>query len=281
MRAVYVLASCLVLCAGCQVSDGERAVAAAELSASRCSVSALEVACAHESLILDGRPILFATPPGNAPAGGWPVALIFQGTGFGPPTMWHWTILDPVGTILGGRNQVLLVKALLDAGFAVITPSGDLGALVWDTNLPPWDIDWSDAPDNRFMQDLFGASDGGAFGPLSCTRWFATGVSSGGYMTSRMAVSYRGRFRALAIESASYATCSGPLCIIPSLPADHPPTLFLHGALDVIVPVVTALAYEARLHAMNVPTEIVIDPLFAHGWIPAAPTQVVSWFQTY
>jgi hypothetical protein len=282
MRGPCAFASCLALFVGCQpVPDGERAIATASASASRCTVGTIDVSCTHESITLDGRAVLFATPLGNAPADGWPVALIFQGTGFGPPTMWHWSILDPVGTILGGRNQVLLVKNLLDNGFAVITPAADLGGFAWDTNLPPFDFDWSIAPDNHFLEDLFTAGDGGAFGALSSTRWYATGVSSGGYMTSRMAVSYQGRFRALAIESASYATCSGPLCLIPSLPANHPPTLFLHGALDVIVPVVTALAYEARLSAMNVPTKIVIDPLFAHGWIPAAPTEVVAWFQAH
>jgi hypothetical protein len=281
MRAWSALGSCIALVLGCQSPDGERAVAAADLAGSRCTVADAVVDCAHETLVLDGRPILFATPLGSAPVGGWPLALVFQGTGFGPPTMWHWSILDPVGTILGGRTQVLLVERLLDAGFTVITPSADLGALFWDTNVPPWDFAWSAAPDHRVLEDLFGAIDGGAFGPSSHTRWYATGVSSGGYMTSRMAVSYRGRFRALAIESASYATCSGPLCIIPSLPADHPPTLFLHGALDAIVPVTTALAYETRLAAMSVPTGIVIDPLFAHGWIPAAPEEVLAWFESH
>jgi hypothetical protein len=282
MPGPCAFASCLALLAGCQPSpDGERAIATASAAASRCIVGTTDVSCSHEALLLDGRAVPFATPLGNAPAGGWPLALIFQGTGFGPATMWHWTILDPVGDILGGRNQVLLVKSLLDSGFAVITPSADLDAFVWDTNIPPFDIAWTGSPDDRFLRDLFAAIDGGAFGTLSSTRWYATGVSSGGYMTSRMAVSYAGRFRALAIESASYATCSGPLCLIPALPANHPPTLFLHGALDVIVPVVTALAYEARLRAMHVPTNIVIDPLFGHGWIPAAPAEVAAWFQAH
>ena len=44
-----------------------------------------------------------------------------------------------------------------------------------------------------------------AVGPLDPSRLLAIGVSSGGYMTSRMAVSYPGKFRALAI--AAGASC--------------------------------------------------------------------------
>jgi hypothetical protein len=281
MRVHAILVCCVALVSGCQEPAAEPGATEADLSGSQCVITPTDVTCAHQTLVLDGRAILYATPTGTAPAGGWPVALVFQGTGFGPSTMWHWTILDPVGTVLGGRTQVLLVKALLDAGFAVITPSADLGAFVWDTNVPPWSLDWAASPDDGVMQALFGAIDGGAFGPLSKTRWYATGVSSGGYMTSRMAVSYQGRFRALAIESASYAICSGPLCLIPPLPSNHPPTLFLHGALDVIVPMATALAYDARLRAMGVAQKLVIDPVFGHGWIPAAPTEVPAWFASH
>jgi len=67
----------------------------------------------------------------------------------------------------------------------------------------------------------------GIFGHLNNKNKFATGISSGGCMTSRMAVSYEGEFRALAIAAGSYATCGGILCVIPIfLPRDHPPTLF-------------------------------------------------------
>ncbi|MCP4500742.1 MAG: hypothetical protein GY822_12345 [Deltaproteobacteria bacterium] len=75
------------------------------------------------------------------------------------------------------------------------------------------------------------------FGPLDDQRLFAIGISSGGYMTSRMAVSYPGRFVALAIVAGGHATCSGPICNLPdALPRDHPPTVFLHGKQDVVVP---------------------------------------------
>jgi predicted esterase len=97
-----------------------------------------------------------------------------------------------------------------------------------------------------------------------------------------MAVSYSGRFRALAIESGSYATCAGPACAIPAtLPADHPPTLFLHGGMDTIVPIGTAQAYYQELMAQGFETKFVEDPSAGHQWLSVAPHDVVQWFTTH
>ena len=84
--------------------------------------------------------------------------------------------------------------------------------------------------------DAFSAASTAAFGPINTTRLYAMGISSGGFMTSRMAVSYPGKFRALADHSGSYATCSDTCTVPTPLPSNHPPTLFLHGDTDAIVP---------------------------------------------
>ena len=41
------------------------------------------------------------------------------------------------------------------------------------------------------------------------------------------------------------------------LPSDHPPTLFLHGGQDDIVPIATAQAYEQDLVAQGIATKFV------------------------
>jgi len=128
------------------------------------------------------------------------------------------------------------------------------------------------------MLAIFDALDRGVFGTMDTGHMYATGISSGGYMTSRMAVSYPGRFLALAIESASYATCAGPVCVVPDLPPGHPPTLFLHGALDPIVPIQTMYLYDDKLVQEGVQTQVVVDPTGTHQWIPAAPDAVLGWF---
>ena len=49
---------------------------------------------------------------------------------------------------------------------------------------------------------IFDAIAAGTFGPLNSNRLFATGIER---ITSRMAVSYPGKFKALAIAAGSYA----------------------------------------------------------------------------
>lgn len=100
-------------------------------------------------------------------------------------------------------------------------------------------------------------------------------------MTSRMAVSYPGRFRALAIAAGSYASCAGPICNIPlPLPSGHPPTLFLHGEKDSIVPIATMTRYRDGLDAIDVTTQTVTNPGKGHEWIPEAPAAVRDFFHS-
>ncbi|MNT58414.1 Poly(3-hydroxyoctanoate) depolymerase precursor [compost metagenome] len=120
--------------------------------------------------------------------------------------------------------------------------------------------------------------DKGIFGNINMDRLYATGISSGGYHTSRMAVSFPGIFRALAVESASYATCGGPLCALPKLAKNHPPTLFLHGEKDLVVPVETMLPYYQELKNSGVDTQAVIDANARHQWLDEAPERITHWF---
>jgi poly(3-hydroxybutyrate) depolymerase len=180
----------------------------------------------------------------------------------------------------GGWNQCHVLRALLDAGFAVITPKTRAdGSTYWDTNIAPFASDWTSSDDHHLMLSIFEGIAVGRFGPLDPGHWYATGISSGGYMTSRMAVSYSGKFRALAIASASYATCAGAYCPVPAmLPADHPPTLFLHGEQDSTVPISTMRSYRDGLEAQHIENRVVTDPNVGHAWLDVAPAEVLAWF---
>lgn len=89
-------------------------------------------------------------------------------------------------------------------------------------------------------------------------------------MTSRVAVSMTKFFRAVAVESGSYMICGGPACEVPGsvkcrdsgpdhLPLNHPPTLFLHGLVDPVVPYWTMELYFAALKNQQTPTEKVLS----------------------
>ena len=253
--------------------------------ASRCAVGELTLTCEHHSTtLLTGfsgllpREVHWQVPLGDPPPAGWPAVILFQGSLFTAELFWVVIDVD----VFGFWNQGLLTKALLDGGFAVITPEAHAGGgTAWDTNIPPMSLWWELSEDHQFMLDIFGALDGGGFGPVDPGRLYAAGISSGGYMTSRMDLEYRERFRALAIQSGSYATCGGPVCAIPALDAGHLPTLFLHGADDVLVPVWTMEPYHEALAGLGVGTEKMIQEGVGHAWIDPAPEAIAGWFQRY
>jgi len=238
--------------------------------------------CPHQQTTLASGPltrraVYYQLPVGEPPAAGWPVAVLFQGSFFPIDTFWEARPDDP----FGAWNQVGTVAALLDAGFVVLTPEA-FGGSFWNTNIAPWSFAWESSPDHQLMLSLLAAIDGDELGAVDQDRLYASGLSSGGYMTSRMALSYPGRFRALAIHSASWATCAGPLCVLPAtLPSDHPPTLFLHGELDTTVPIETMEIYAARLGSSGHETRVVRDPDVEHAWLPVAPVEIVDWFTSH
>jgi len=241
------------------------------------------LSCAHQTIRLSvARPIPMervvhvGLPVGAPPARGWPVAFLFQGSLFSAQLTWSARPTDPFGAVA----QTNTVKQLLEAGFAVVTPEVRLfGSTYWDTNVPQWALFWDQAPDHHLMLALLDAVGAGTFGPLDATRLYAGGISSGGYMTSRMALSYPGKFKALAIHSASWATCSGPICVLPaSLPADHPPTLFVHGERDLVVPIGTMRPYDEALRNQGTASVVVTSASGGHEWLEVANPAIRDFF---
>ena len=129
---------------------------------------------------------------------------------------------------------------------------------------------------------MFQAIRDGKFGPLNPDRKYATGISSGGYNTSRMAVTWPNEFKALVVHSGSYATCAGPVCLVPyDVASDHPPTKFIHGFLDPIVPWWTMNIYYDTLLYNGIATEQVTLPFGGHEWFKESPQEVLKWFNAY
>jgi poly(3-hydroxybutyrate) depolymerase len=250
-------------------------------SASRCATTATTITCQHQVLSLDagsGRPITYETPLGTPPVAGWPTVLFFQGSLVPGDTAFAATTTSPFGEYY----LTLTIKALLDDGYAVVAPdAASDGTTFWETNIPPYATSWSGSPDDVFMLGLFAAISAGQLGPLDESHLYAMGISSGGFMTSRMAVSYAGRFRALADHSGSYATCSD-VCSVPTpLPSDHPPTLFLHGDTDAIVPLSAIQPYIDALNAEGHETQLVTDDDAGHQWLSEAVGAIPAWFDTH
>jgi poly(3-hydroxybutyrate) depolymerase len=261
--------------------------------ASRCTMSAAAITCTSQTYTITtaagsaagttfpsyARVVYYQVPLGTPPAAGWPVVFMFQGSFISAAYTFSATSDEEYGLYY----QTELVKKLLDNGFAVLAPEAlESGESYWETNIAPYATSWSGCADDLLVKAMLADVTAGTFGPLDATKLHATGISSGGYMTSRMAVSYPGDFRSLAIESGSYATCLSSDCVVPTLAATHPPTLLLHGDLDtVIVPEATVTAYVTALKAAGVPENEIDDAASGHQWIPEAPAAVLAWFQMY
>jgi hypothetical protein len=209
-------------------------------------------------LVYYPRHVRWQVPEGTPPSGGWPTAFYYQGTtptgtdsfkakttdSFGmiylPQTI-HELLDNPAGT---GRKYAV---------FAPEPPASGVFLQFWHTNsVVPYEV----SCDYSFLPNFFGQITGGNYGSASqynMNQRYAYGISSGGYNTSRMAVSFNGSnvWKALAVISASYATCSGPICIVPTLPSNHPPTKFYHGTADIIVPISTMRLYYNQLVAQG------------------------------
>ena len=172
----------------------------------RCTDVEGVVDCDYDTVGIDAglgisRDVHIAVPAGTAPPAGWPTVVFFQGSLFSAELAFH----GESGDAYGQEHVARTAQALLDAGFAVLAPEvlGE-GATAWQTNVPPQAYFWEGSSDDALMLEIFAAIDDvdGVFGHLDGSRLFATGISSGGFMTSRMALSYAGRFEALAIHSA-------------------------------------------------------------------------------
>ncbi len=219
------------------------------------------------------REILWQTPEGNAPRNGWPVVVLSQGSWF--PIEFS----RPKNLPFGGFNEVRVIRELLDNGYAVVAPRATLN-VGWITNLPH--ASYKLTSDYTVLKKTVEMISDGSFGPLNKKKVFATGISSGGYNTSRLAITFPGVFRAIVIQSASFATCLGPVCVMPKkIASDHPPTRFLHGAMDIAVPVITAQAFHETLRNNFIETDIIINPMSGHGWLDSSPEHVLSWFESH
>ncbi len=248
-------------------------------AASRCTLTSQQIECTHASLTLLARTVVYQTPLGPTPAAGWPTVVYFQGSFMPGESVFSATASDAFGAYELTRT----VKTLLDAGYAVVSPNAALnGKTFWQTNIPPYAQLWSGCSDDLLVQALFESLEKGDFGALNTKRLYAMGISSGGFMTSRMAVSYPGKFRALADHSGSYATCGGTVCSVPTpLPSDHPPTLLLRGDKDTIVAMAVVTPYLDALVTEGHEAKLVTHPTAGHEWLPNAAEIVTSWFDSH
>jgi polyhydroxybutyrate depolymerase len=161
------------------------------------------------------RHAFYHLPPGEAPAGGWPLVVALHGGGSTPRGMLHFTqltreadrhgfiVLMPAGT--GPSQEFLTWNAGRCCGHAARRQTDDIAflATLLDDALARWKVDPG--------------------------RVYATGISNGGMMCYRAAAELNDRFAAIA-PVAGALVCDPPL-LERGVPAIH-----FHGTSDEFVP---------------------------------------------
>ncbi len=252
-----------------------------------------------------GRTVRWQVPEGTPPSGGWPVAFFYIGwspcstnpftlksntSGGGGffPRVFHELLDDPHGT--GKKYAVIAAQPVFHL----------LLGCFWNTNEDLYANNYSASEDYAFFPDLFAEIKTGSYGAASqynMSKRFAFGHSSGGYNSSRMAVTFNqapgpgqsanewgnlDTWKALAISAGSYATCRGSTCSIPALPANHPPVKFWHGYNDTTVPQWTAEYYRDNLQAIGKTTAFHShDNGHSVDASVLGPTGVKAWFDQH
>jgi len=270
--------------------------------AARCTQNANGWSCTHQKRYnyywcggyYIPRAVRWQVPEGTPPAGGWPVAFYYAGT---QPSDFNHAFDRDYGEAFGLEYEPQIIRELLDdpyltgKKYAVIVadPPATSGSWqYWHTNVV---YPYSASCDYQFFPDFFGEIKSGSYGTASqynMNKRYAYGISSGGFNSSRMAVTFNSgtgnanTWKALGIVAASYATCSYSCGSIPTLPANHPPTKFWHGQNDAIVPITTMYAYFNKLIQGGFTTqklehagshELTADNLGASG--------IKAWFDQY
>ena len=115
----------------------------------------------------------------------------------------------------------------------------------------------------------------------------AAGLSSGGFMTSRMGFSYPGMFSSLSINAGSYYDCDG-ICdkyldeFEKKLIDLHPPTQILQGSTDPVVLPSANVDYDRELNRRDwIPNRRILRDRVGHRWLDESPELILDWINSH
>eukprot|EP01062_Namystynia_karyoxenos_P074032 TRINITY_DN70854_c0_g1_i1.p1 TRINITY_DN70854_c0_g1~~TRINITY_DN70854_c0_g1_i1.p1 ORF type:complete len:377 (+),score=112.06 TRINITY_DN70854_c0_g1_i1:75-1133(+) len=285
--------------------DAQRSRLGLNVTRSRCTVTAQRAECAVQKATVGGRPVFYQVPDGEPPAAGWPVMLYFHAWYSGGKGDWAADYPTAPNVDGGVYWEVQTKKALLDMGVAWVSPDATRNGSPcpgnrncwWETNEAPYNTPepdiWERSGDAKFLAILFESMEKGDLGgQMDLSNMHTGGYSSGGFMVSRTAFNYPGRFRSHFNLAASLYYCCG--CGLDTCPEEwlerpllaarmqaHPPTLFLHGAADRCVTPLESAMYRRRLDAVGVPTKYVSPEGVRHHWLPDSHVEVAAWIGRY
>lgn len=202
-------------------------------------------------------------------------------------------IKSPADSSYGTHYEAQFIRKLTEQGFVVIAPeSNSLPGFIpytffpthykaWEANIPPYSSNFESSRDAKLASALIEnfADIAGLSAPPQ--KLFLAGFSSGGYMASRLGnmEQFAGKIDGLVINAASYGTCLGASCSLPSkIPDYHPPTLLISNKDDSVVPFETVYKYGLLLKEQSVPVQAVFNEKGDHAWLETQIDPILNWF---
>jgi predicted esterase/predicted secreted protein len=229
---------------------------------------------------IDGRKVYLAMPKGDCPEKGWQVAILLHGRGQ-TPGVWFGEGL------LAQGDQKLFPPLILESGLVVMAPEA---LEPFEKGIRQWDFFHKILPNSKdltFFNALFQWMQGNRDIKFDLSKIYVIGISSGGFMASRLAQVFPENWEGIVVIAAGNAD-SFPR--IPSFPIDnnplshklsseHPPTLIIHGDKDRIIPFAYGERYYQDLKQAGVNTEMLVMTNEGHRWPAQFHENIIQWLQ--
>jgi len=237
--------------------------------------TAAEIEEGLKTLTVDGRErqFYYKKPSGSGP---FPVIIVLHGRA-----------QDADVWLNSSKAQGQFVSYALSEGYAIIAPDSVEpicpGVKQWDYTRT------TDSVDLPFFDKIFEWIDDNS--QLNSNRIYVAGISSGGFMTSRLALYFPTKIKAVAIHSAGNADkvsfdseCNTNFDeSIPTVSSDHPPTLLIHGENDNIVPYLMGQKYYQGLQNAGIEANMLSQTTctICHRWFSEYDDDILDWFNKH
>lgn len=238
----------------------------------------------QEIILSDNRTFYLKTPAINPP---YPVIIAIHGRGQSAQAF----LSKEKGTeTFPHERQGQFTEDALAAGYAVLIPDSGIpfcgkdGAKQWHYS--------ENSEDVKFFGEIFDYIQNNP--QLNGNRVYVAGISSGGFMTSRLAMRFSDKIKAVYINSAGdadmseqYETkgilkCNSTVTFdksVPIVPKNHPKALIIHGDADGLVPFEMDELYAQGLQNAGVEHEFIAVPGGTHTWFVEYNNKILDWFK--
>jgi len=249
------------------------------------------------TITLNGREFIFKKPSSGS---NFPVIIVLHGGG------------QSADAWFSSNEQSQFVTDALADGYAIIAPNSGspiYSSCTIQTKQWYYEKDWATLDDYDFFNEIFSWINSNQ--DLNSNRVYATGISSGGFMSSRLARSFgTSKLKAIAVHSSGDAdsithgdqsdlklctfgtggtipdACGPTFNNIDSpINTNHPPTLIIHGTYDGMVPVASGEHYYDELNSAGIQVTKFIKTTggitACHSWFSESSQKILDWFGKY